>query len=190
MTKATRRACALGSALTLLMTSLPSIASTFLAMDLTDLAAEADAVVRGEVLSVESFWDAEHRVILTDAQLRIDEALAGGLEKGRVVTVRTFGGKVGDYEIVAHGFPKFEAGEELVLFVTRHADRTLQVTGYQLGQYEVLERGGVEVAVPSWDGGATLVDRSGELVAGPVTVALDELRSELRSMTSDPTTPH
>lgn len=187
MTKATRRAGALGSALALLMTSVPSIASTFLAMEIPDLAAHSDAVVRAEVMSVESFWDAGRRVILTDARLRIDEKLAGELgHVGQEITVRTFGGVVGGYEVVAHGFPTFEAGEEVVVFLGKQADRTLQVTGYQLGHYEVLVRGGVEVAVPTWDGGATLLGRDGKNVDGPVAIELQELRDLLRFMTSTP----
>jgi len=187
MTKTVRRACALGSAVALLTTTMPAIASTFLAMELPELVAESDAVVRGEVLSVSSFWDADHRVILTEAKVRIDERLAGDVgQVGREVTVRTFGGKVGDYEIVAHGFPTFRVGEETVLFVARKADRTVQVTGYQLGQYEVMDIDGVDVAVPTYDGGSTLVDRSGNTVPGPEPLTLTDLREQLRLMTSDP----
>lgn len=187
MTKTVRRACALGSAVALLLTTLPAVASTFLAMELPELVAGSDAIVRGEVLSVSSFWDADHRVILTDATVRIDERLAGDVgQVGREVTIRTFGGKVGDYEVVAHGFPTFRVGEETVLFLARKADRTVQVTGYQLGQYEVITLDGAEVAVPAYDGGSTLVDRSGAPVPGPEPLTLADLREQLSLMTSDP----
>lgn len=187
MTKTIRRACGLGSAVALLLTTVPAIASTFLAMELPELVEKSDAVVRGEVIGTRSFWDAEHRVILTDATLRIDERLSGDVgEVGREIQVRTFGGKVADYQVVAHGFPTFDKGDEVVVFLARQPDRTVQVTGYQLGLYEIEGNNGFEVAVPTWDGGSTLVDRWGKQVPGPETVKLADLRDQLRFLTSDP----
>jgi hypothetical protein len=187
MTKTIRRACALGSAVALLLTNVPAIASTFLAMEMPELVEKSDVVIRGEVLETRSFWDAQHRVILTDARIRIDERLSGeGAPVGREISVRTFGGTVADYTVVAHGFPTFEKGDEIVAFLAHQPDRTVQVTGYQLGLYEVIELDGARVAVPTWDGGSTLLDRTGKSVPGPEPVTLEDLRDQLRFLTSDP----
>jgi hypothetical protein len=191
MTRAFRRALSWGgSALLLMLIDVPSVASTFLAMDLPELVAESDGVVRGEVLSLHSFWDAQHRVILTDAEIRVDERLLGHVgQTGRTITVRTFGGVVGDYTVVAHGFPQFTVGEDLVLFLQRAPDKTLRVTGYQLGQYEVVEEKGVPMVLPTREGGATLLMPDGKEMQAPVPTPLGDFRQELRYVASTLETP-
>jgi hypothetical protein len=186
MSSAIRRALSWGgSALLLMLIDVPAFASTFLAMDLPELITESDGVVRGEVISLNSFWDPEHRVILTDAEIRVDEKMLGRVgQVGRTVTVRTFGGEVGGYTVVAHGFPQFTVGEELVLFLQTAPDRTLRVTGYQLGQFEVVEQKGVPMVLPTRDNGATLLMPDGKEIQAPVPTTLGDFRQELRYVAS------
>lgn len=156
----------------------PAHASTFLAMDLDQLVDASDAVVVGDVVDLKSYWDAEGRVILTEATVEVDERLLGRVPD--VVHVTTFGGKVDDYEIVAHGFPVFEVGDRVALFLERHPDRTVRVTGYQLGHYRVVDRKGVAMVQPTVDGGTSLVTPDGRTVAAPATRTLQTLRDEIR----------
>jgi hypothetical protein len=157
-------------------------ASTFLAMSLDELVAESDQVVQGEVVQTRSFWDAEQRVILTDATLRVDRHLLG--EGPPTVTVRTFGGRVDDYEVLAHGFPAFAEGDEVVLFLQEQGDGTSRVTGYQLGHYEVVDRDGSAWVVPTWDAGSRLLTADGRLAPGPVAQDLASFARDLRTTTS------
>lgn len=168
-------ACLLGIGLF----AIPATASTFIALDLESLVTRSDAVVQGEVVQVDSFWDAEGRVIVTEARVVIEETITG--ESAKEITVKTFGGTVGDYTVEAVGFPRFAAGDRVVLFVNqRHgADDSIRVTGYQQGHYRIKAQQGVEMAVPTLDQGANLVVFKGQSAAAPEAQTLEQLKSEI-----------
>ncbi len=164
--------------------ALPAAASTFAAMDQAQLVAASDAVIQGRVLEVDSFWNRGATAILTEAKIQVDDVLAG--DAPAEVTVRTFGGKVGDYYIDAVGFPTFHRGDEVVLFLQRAKDRSLRVTGYQLGQYRVVpnSKGGFE-ARPEAGRGMRLLYADGTPAPAPKALPLDTLKSEVRRFAQD-----
>ncbi len=167
--------------LIVLLSTLPVAASTFVAMSSVDLVKGATAVIQGQVIEIESFWSDSGRIIVTEAKIEVDEVLLGRAPS--TVTVRTFGGQVGDMIVEAHGFPKFEANERVLLFLTvEPADGTTRVLGYQQGQYRVVTRlDGVTLAVPMADEGMRLIQRSGKLAPEPQSLLLDDFRSRLRA---------
>lgn len=163
----------------LLAGALPATASTFVAMSQKELLARADAIVEGRIVDLESFWTESGRLIATDATLAVDEVLSG--RAPRALTVRTFGGQVGAMRVEAHGFPRFEDGERVLLFLTRDRDGTYRVLGYQLGHYRVVTRlDGVTLAVPQTDDGMRLVGPNGTLAPAPGSVRLDEFKTRIR----------
>ncbi|HEX2165504.1 MAG TPA: hypothetical protein VHM02_16300 [Thermoanaerobaculia bacterium] len=159
------------------VSALPASASTFLAMDQGELVAASQAVVVGEVISVRAFWNDDATAILSEAQVRVDEVVAG--EAPRIVTVRTFGGTVGRLRIEAHGFPTFHTGERLVLYLDG-VEGAAEVVGYQLGEYRLVNRKGVEIAVPAVDAGATFIHRDGSAAARPQALPLADLKHQIR----------
>lgn len=161
-----------------LAATLPAGASTFVAMDHGELVAASDAVVVGQVTDVRSFWNEDATAIVTEASLVVTETLAG--QAPGVVVVRTFGGQVGAVRIEAHGFPTFQKGQRLALFLEGAGD-VARVVGYQQGQYRVITRksDGVEVAVPAVDQGAHLVHLDGRVAPAPRALTLDALRSSV-----------
>lgn len=167
-------------ALLLCAAAVPATASTFLAMDQAELVAASDAVVIGEVTAVRSFWNEGATAIVTEAFVRVNETLAG--DAPAMVVVRTFGGEVGAVKIEAHGFPKFDQGQRLVLYLGADGDAA-RVIGYLQGQYRIVTRqsDGRDIAVPALDDGARLVSRDGRAVAQPRPVALDTLRAQVRA---------
>jgi len=159
-------------------------ASTFMAVDRSELVERSLHVVEGRVVEVRSFWTESRDAIVTDARIEIDETVVG--DHTREVTVRTFGGVVDDYVIEAHGFPRFERGERVLLFLRKEpSDDTVRVTGYQQGHYRIVDRGGVDVAVPTLDSGTSLVVPEGRIVPPAETVRLDEFKSELRELAAE-----
>ncbi|HEX7785625.1 MAG TPA: hypothetical protein VF653_05345, partial [Methylomirabilota bacterium] len=116
-----------GVLLLALLAAAPAVASTFLAMDQGSLVAQADAVIQGRVLKVESFWEPTGTIIVTEAMVEVEEEIVG--RTPTVVRVKTFGGEVGGYFVEAHGFPVFAAGERLLLFLEPDGEDTLRVTG-------------------------------------------------------------
>lgn len=168
------------SVLVLALVALPVSASTFLFMDEGQLVADSTAVVKGTVVSVDSFWNASHTAIFTDVVFEVESAIVG--EAPRFVTVRVAGGTVGDYTIEALGFPTFEEGERSLLFLGPQGAESFRVTGYQLGHYRILtNRLGVEVAVPTLDREVQLVTATGEAVQMPKARPLATFEASLQA---------
>jgi len=160
--------------------AVPASASIFVAMDRAELVAASQAVVVGQVVGARSFWNEDATAILTEAVVRVDETVAGAAP--RFVTVRTFGGTVGSLRIEAHGFPTFREGQRMVLFLDG-VGAIAEVVGYQQGQYRIVTRAsdGIDVAVPSVDGGATLVRMDGSRAERPRAMALSALVESIRT---------
>lgn len=177
-----------GTVAAILLAAAPAGASTFLAMSQEELVAAADAVVVGRVLEVHSFWNDEGTAILTEAAIRVDETVRG--ESPTVVLVRTFGGEVGGLRIEAHGFPTFQPGQRLLLYLRGAGGRGAEVVGYRLGEYKIVSRSdGVDVAVPTLDANVALLNRDGSPAERPRAVVLDALRERIRAAgttTADP----
>ncbi len=155
--------------------------STFIAMSQADLVRQADAVVQGEVIGLQSSWTPSGRIIVTDATIAVDEVLVGNTSS--TLTVRTFGGKVGDYTVEAHGFPTFQMGERVILFVYLDPDDgTLRVLGYQQGHFRVVTRlDGVTLAVPMVEDGARFFTPGGTLTPEPQSVEIGSFKSAVRA---------
>lgn len=171
--------------------ALPAAGSTFVAMDEEDLLLAADAVVRGEVVSVESFWNDRHTLIITEAVFEVQTVLVGSAPT--YVTLRTAGGTVDGETVEAIGFPTFEQGEQALLFLERDDARPMgkvhtggrhegyRVTGYQLGHYRIVrDRRGQELAVPTADPGVALVTPDGRQPEAPRVRRLAAFETSLR----------
>jgi hypothetical protein len=158
--------------------ALPAGASTFLALTQDQLVAQSDAVVQGEVLQVNSFWTKSGRVIASEAIVRVTDTIVG--EAPSVLVVKTFGGTVGGYTVVAHGFPEFKAGDRVLLFVQNQADGTVEVTGYRQGQYRVAFENGMEKAIPTVEGGVNLLLPNGRLAPRPAAMTLETFKDQIR----------
>jgi hypothetical protein len=174
-----RRILQVGLAVALM--AVPATASTFVAMDQAELVAASDAVIQGEVLEVHSFWTKGGTAVVTEARILVEEVVAG--QAPSEVVVRTFGGQVGDYRLEAHGFPTFQEGQRLLLFLHTAKDATLQVTGYRLGEYRVA-RGdrGQMIAMPTLEPGVRLIGRDGLPAPRPEVVPLETLKSQIRGL--------
>lgn len=167
--------------LALLVAAATASASTFLAMPPRQLVAESHAVVQGEVLKVNSFWEPEGRVIVSEAMLRVTDTVVGSAPG--VVILRTHGGDVNGFRVVAEGFPSFEVGSRVLLFLRHQDDGTSEVTGYRLGQYRIVtDRAGVERAVPTLEQGVRLLSADGRLAARPATVELETFKEQIRAL--------
>ncbi len=171
---------------------LPAGASTFAAMNDKELVAASDAVVRGQVVSVESFWNDHHTLILSEAVFEVESAIAGAAP--RYVTLRTAGGSVDGYTVEATGFPVFRAGDRALLFLERDDEKPLgrvhtkgsteayRVAGYQLGQYRIVNGRGEEIAVPAADPGLRFLRKDGRPAAPQRVRPLGTFEEEIRQI--------
>jgi hypothetical protein len=158
--------------------------------DVETLTQESDAVVRGTVQSVESSWvgQGSQKSIITRVKIQVSEKLKG--DPGSVAEVVQPGGIVPESDIgqIVYGMPEFKKGEEVVVFLKRHAPSaaTFGVSGLAQGKYTV-ERtsdGKNAFAVPAQID-AALVDANG-LPASSSAKPLDlkELRKQVRAAVS------
>ena len=164
------------------LAALPLSASTFIAMDEGELLASSQAVVQGKVLDVRSFWTDDRTAIVTEARVLVDDLLAG--EAPNVVVVKTFGGQVGDYAVEAHGFPAFQAGEQVLLFLAADGE-DYRVTGYRLGQYRIRDTAKGRLAVPTLEEGVRLFTPDGELAPRPRAESLEVLQERIRARSDE-----
>lgn len=162
-----------------LATVVPASASTFIAMGTGDLIAASDAVVQGEVLQVHSYWEPSGRMIVTEALVRVTDTILG--DAPSVVVFRTFGGSVEGFTVDAHGFPTFQKGQELLLFVDNQADGSAEVAGYRQGQYRIVRTKAGVMAVPTVEHGVRLLTRDGRMAPRPQAVRLDTLKDQIRA---------
>jgi hypothetical protein len=161
------------------LVAVPAAASTFVAMDEAELMTASSAVVQGRVLDVRSYWTDDRSLIVSEARVLVEDLVAG--EAPGIVVVKTFGGRVGDFKVVAHGFPSFVAGERVLLFLGAETEGDVyRVTGYRLGQYRVRETAKGLVAEPTLDEGVRLITRDGVPAPRPRTEGLELLKERIR----------
>ena len=167
-------------ALLFALAAAPMAASTFLAMNQTELIAASEAVIQGQVLKVHSFWDPSGRVVMSEALVRVEDTILG--EAPSIVRVQTFGGNVDGFIVEAAGFPEFKAGERMILFLSPEKDGIARVAGYQFGQFHVRrDKAGIDFAVPALDLGANVVTKDGRPFARPQAVRLDTFKDQVRA---------
>lgn len=191
--KPLRRACVF---LLALAAAWPCGASTFVALSERELVAASDAVVRGRVVSVESFWNDDHTLIVSEAVFEVESAVLGA--PSRFVTLRTAGGTVGENRVEAIGFPVFREGERALLFLERDDKKPLgggkalrsadgyRIAGYQRGQYRIFrDRNGEEIAVPAADPTVRVLRKNGRLAEPPAARRLQSFENEIRRIGSE-----
>lgn len=157
--------------------TVPAAASTFVAMDQQELLASSAAVVDGRVLDVRSFWNDDHTNIISEARIEVTDLVAG--DSPAVVTVRTFGGEVGNYRVEAHGFPTFASGDRVLLFLAEDGD-AYRVSGYAQGHFRVRQGAKGELAVPTIGEGVRFFHKDGSLGEPARTRELGVLKNQVR----------
>jgi hypothetical protein len=107
--------------------------STVLALDIDALTERAERVVRARVLSTESWRDG---IVWTSVVLDVTEDWQG-TGPARIELVQP-GGSVGGFGTLVFGVPRFEEGEDVVVFLTEE-----RVLGLAQGKFTISPEGGV-----------------------------------------------
>ena len=116
-----------------LSTLLP--ATTLVPMYLDDLTAASQTVVYGTVTAARTEWDSGHTVIYTIYTVQSSEYFKGNL--GPSFELRLPGGERDGLVLSVAGVPRFQPGQEAVLFVWTGPDGNHQVTGFEQGAVTV-----------------------------------------------------
>ncbi|HUU82148.1 MAG TPA: matrixin family metalloprotease, partial [Phycisphaerae bacterium] len=92
--------------------------------DVPELTAEAKQIVVGDVVSLDSFWDANHELIKSRVVVSVDQYLVG--EGNGIEELVIDGGTVGDVELHVSVLPEFEVGDRVLLFLGGSEIRLVQ----------------------------------------------------------------
>lgn len=119
----------------------PASAATLVRASLDRLADENATIVVGEVLDVESYWNADHTFILTDVRIAALDVIKGDLRKSDHFTVTLMGGQVGDLTTLIIGGAQLIPGKPYVLFLNEESlpgtPRALTVRDHVQGAFDV-----------------------------------------------------
>lgn len=178
-----RLAPAVGS-LALLLAATVADASQVIHLDTRGLTRESSDIVIGRVGEQHVHWNAAHTMIVTDVTILVDQSLKGG--GATSLTLTQVGGEVDGMRYNVDGSPRFNPGEEVLVFAWRDATGRPQVDGLGQGKFEILRdrATGAKVVQRSLPGLGVADPRS--LRATPSTgartrVPLDDLVREIRA---------
>jgi hypothetical protein len=156
-------------ALTLGLLPLRSLATTVMAPNFDSLVSQADYVVRAVVKSVTAEWriDGANRHIITKVELTVNEVIKGTPPSPLVLTM--LGGRIGQDEMRVEGAPKFNVGDENILFVHGNGQQFIPLVALRYGQYQVARDPASAEAFVLRSNGSPLYDVSD--VASPMSPA-------------------
>ena len=126
----------------LLLTNLSE--ALLIELPLPELVKESDIIIRGEVVKTESRWgyleyNANSRIIFTDVTIAVTDYLKGASDKSEVV-IETEGGEIGEIGLMVEDMPKFETGEDVVLFLSQENNQGMRkVANLRNGKYSISE---------------------------------------------------
>ena len=92
--------------------------------DISELTAEANQIVIGDVVSVTSFWDDNHELINSRIVVAVDQYLVGEGTGTEVMVMA--GGTVDDTTLYVSVLPIFEEGDHVLLFLGDNEIRLVQ----------------------------------------------------------------
>jgi hypothetical protein len=95
----------------------PALATLVRPVDLAELTRAAEQIVVGDVLTVSSAWDEDHRTITTTVEMGVQETWKGSVPSDGKLIVRHLGGSVGDIEMAVLGEANFTVGERALVFL-------------------------------------------------------------------------
>ena len=114
--------------------SLPAVrATTLVRLSLDQLAAGSDAIARINFASAESRW--ENGSIWTISTVRVVEIMKGDLPGE--ISLRLPGGRVGHLTSTVEGTPKFNPGDDAVVFLKRTPAGGFTVAGWVQGTFRI-----------------------------------------------------
>ena len=108
-------------------------ATTLKRMSVADLSRAAHAIVRARCVSISARWDAGE--IWTFTTLDVEEIWKGSVPAR--ITVRLIGGEAGNLKSTVSGVPRFERGEELVLFLEKTSAGDFSVVSWVQGTFRI-----------------------------------------------------
>lgn len=120
-----------------LLLSTPALlsATIILPRDLSAMTKASTDIVRGRVVSIESRWNGDRTLILTDVRIAVTETFKG--KPAPEVELELIGGQVEDVALDVVGSPRFALGEDVVVFATAGKDGRLRLPSLTQEKFRV-----------------------------------------------------
>ena len=154
-----------------------------------ELVAEADAIYRGRVTSVQARRvdrpDGEGSLIKTFVTLTVERVLKG--PERSEVTLEFLGGTVGQETMSVSGMPKFNLGAREIVFVQKNGQQFCPLVGLMHGRYRVMRDEATSREHIARDNGVPLTDTSE--VELPITALPGPVRAASAANSSNALTP-
>jgi len=152
-----------------------AFAGTVMSLDFAGLTHLSSHIVTGRVLSSAPAWTPDGGAVVT-----LHELAVAGAWKGEVasdsITVRTPGGRMGDYVMEMAGAPELHVGDHVLLFLERNDDGSFGVVSLAQGSWRVTQAADGSFVVTRDPGAAKLVT-VGPAGAAPPAEVVDTLAS-------------
>lgn len=161
----------------------PAAATTFVLMEVADLAASADAAVVAHVTAARSLILTDGSLV-TDFDLAVERVVFGDLGRADAIVVRELGGRVAGRREVVFGGPELAVGERVFVFLEGRGEPGLYRTaGMSMGKYRVVDAPGGALARRDLGEGVSALDpRTGARLSATSAEAwrLSDLIAEAR----------
>jgi hypothetical protein len=165
--------------LLLIATQPVSQATTLMRMSLAQMARTAQVIVRARCVSNATLWDEGE--IWTRTTFDVEESWSGP-PGSRQLAVRLLGGSLGNISSRVSGIPRFQPGEDTVLFLEPSRNGDFAIVSWQQGTFRIRQNAamGAEIVVQDTASALTYdpVSRRFE-AAGIRAMALVDFRSRV-----------
>jgi hypothetical protein len=165
--------------LLLIATPRVSQATTLMRMSLAQMARTATVIVRARCVSNAALWDEGE--VWTRTTFDVEESWSGAPGSPRIA-VRLLGGSLGSITSRVSGIPRFQPGEDTVLFLEPSRNGDLSIVSWQQGTFRIRQNAaiGEEIVVQDTASVSTYdpVTRRFE-AAGIRAMALADFRSQV-----------
>lgn len=153
-------------------------ATTVVKMDLPALVGESDTIVQARVTQEYSQWDAQMKLVFTYVNIQVEDPLKG--DGRRNVVIRQLGGRVGAMNMSVVGMPKFNVGDEVIVFLKNNPEGTYHVVGLSQGKYDIVN----DFAVADTSGVGVFDRKTQRLIDGALInkEPLESFKSQIRRM--------
>ncbi len=123
-------------ALLALLAAAPTWGTLVPTMSVEEMVDDSEIVIHGQVWRTWAAWDEGHQNIWTHYEILVAEVLKGSVD-GKLV-VSEPGGTVGELSMAIVGTPRYEVGDEVVVFAERTPIGYLRTCGWRQGQFGVV----------------------------------------------------
>jgi hypothetical protein len=119
--------------ITALLTVSPAVSASIEKMSVEDLTREADIILIGDIVDVQSKWGLERDKIYTYSTVSVERYIKGGTGEENL-TIISEGGRVGTLFILVEDTPTF-LKDEIVLVFLKKSGKEYSVVGMSQGKY-------------------------------------------------------